>query len=225
MKNQIESNKLTSDVKVKEIKRDYSTFSQLNQKKNLRHEVDKNPGLWNNRLLLATPSTGLVRMEWVLAKYSQIIPTNWSNVELFQTINPYVPMEYVLPDAENLIAKVAVEGNYEYLLSIEEDNVLPADAYLRMNEYMIEKKVPVVSGLYYTKSDPPEPIVYRGRGNGSFRDFKLGDKVWADGVPFGFTLFGSGLYESGRVKGYITPFLSICLIKILVSIKNGYFFF
>jgi hypothetical protein len=53
---------------------------------------------------------------------------------------------------------------------------------------MTSARIPVVSGLYYTKSVPPEPILYRGRGNGSFRDFKLGDKVWCDGIPFGLTL-------------------------------------
>ena len=190
MKNKLEKNKFTKDVKVKEIKRDYSVQAKI------RHEVDKNPGLWTNRLLVATPSTGLVRMEWVLAKYSQVLPTNWSTVEMQQSLNPYVPMEYVLPDAENLIAKEMVEGNYEWMLMIEEDNILPQGAYLKLNEYMTDKKVPIVSGLYFTKSEPPEPIVYRGSGNGAFRDFKLGDKLWADGIPFGFTLIHGSIIRA-----------------------------
>ena len=176
----------------KHTKPDRSLKSQIDHERILIRGLDKNPdsknAVWTNRILIGTPCTGMVRMEWVLAKNGQIIPTNWSQVDLIEWVSMFAPMEYVLPDAENLMAKVVVEGNYEWFLQIEQDNVLPPDAFVRINEYMIENKIPIISGLYFTKSQPPEPILYRGRGNGSFRDFKLGDKVWVDGIPFGFTL-------------------------------------
>src|SRR3990167_5792723 len=186
--------KLTKNVPVKKQRNDYSALGQI------RHEADKNPysvkGTWTNRILIAVPTTGVVRVEWMMARYGQIIPTNWSQVEMVQWLNTYAPLEYQLPDAENLIAKQVVVGDYEWFLSIEQDNLIPPDAFLRLNEYMIEKKVPIVSGLYYTKSHPAEPILYRGRGNGSFRDFKLGDKVWCDGIPFGFTLIHGSIIKA-----------------------------
>jgi hypothetical protein len=185
---------LTKNVPVKKQRSDYSLQGQI------RHECDKNPdsknGVWTNRILIAVPSTGLCRIEWVMAKYGQIIPTNWSQVEMIQWLNTYAPIEYQLPDAENLIAKTVVEGDFEWFLSIEQDNVIPQDAFVRLNEYMTSAKIPIISGLYYTKSVPPEPILYRGRGNGSFRDFKLGDKVWADGIPFGFTLIHGSIIKA-----------------------------
>jgi len=168
-------------------KRDYSVNKDI---------IDKNEGSWRNRVLIATPATGLVRMEWVNSRYGQIIPTNWSHVEMFQWMNNYVPMQYLLHDAENLIAKQVVEGDFEWLLSIEQDNVLPPDAFVRINEYMTKGDIPIVSGAYFTKSNPAEPIFYRGRGNGSFRDFKMGDKVWCDGVPFGFTLIHGNVIKA-----------------------------
>jgi len=185
---------LTQNVPVKKQRTDYSLQGQIN------HECDKNPlaknGVWTNRILIAVPCTGLVRIEWVMAKYGQIIPTNWSQVEMIQWLNTYAPIEYQLPDAENLIAKAVVEGDFEWFLSIEQDNVLPQDTFVRLNEYMTEAKYPIISGLYYTKSVPAEPILYRGRGNGSFRDFKLGDKVWADGIPFGCTLIHGSIIKA-----------------------------
>lgn len=186
--------KLTKNVPVKKQRDDYSAQGQI------YHELNKNPqskdATWTNRILIAVPCTGLVRIEWVMAKYGQIIPTNWSQVEMLQWLSTYVPLEYQLPDAENLIAKAVVEGDYEWFLSIEQDNLIPPDAFVRLNEYMIAGKVPIVSGLYYTKSHPPEPILYRGRGNGSFRDFKLGDRVWCDGIPFGFTLIHGSIIKA-----------------------------
>jgi len=53
---------------------------------------------------------------------------------------------------------------------------------------MIKGDIPVVSGLYFTKSVPPEPILYRDSGKGYYADWKMGEKVWVSGIPFGFTL-------------------------------------
>lgn len=156
--------------------------------KPINNVVNKNPGQWMSRLLIGTPSTGVVRMEWVMSRFGQVIPTNWSSTDCIQWLSTYAPMEYLVPDAQNLIVKVAVEKNFEWLLLIEQDNVLPPDAFIKINEYMRSKSHPIVSGLYFTKSDPPEPMVYRGRGNSFYTDWKMGDKVMVDGVPTGFIL-------------------------------------
>lgn len=151
-------------------------------------EMVTNTGIWKHRLLVGTPVTGLVRIEWVQARYNQIIPTNWSLVETLEFMSSSMPLRFQVSDAENLIVKSAIEKDVEWLLFIEQDNVLPNNAFIILNKYMREKKVPVVSGVYYTKSVPPEPLVYRGYGNSFFGDWKFGDKVWADGIPFGCTL-------------------------------------
>jgi hypothetical protein len=98
------------------------------------------------------------------------------------------PIGYSVADARNCITHQAVESNFEWLLFIDHDVVMPPDAFVKMNEYVLHGKYPVVSGLYYAKGDPPSPLIYRGRGNGHFRDWKIGDKVWVDGIPMGITL-------------------------------------
>lgn len=148
-------------------------------------DINQEKDKWTKRLLIFTPTTGNVRIEWVQARYGQIIPPNWSFVEITQFLNPFVPVSYQLADAENLMAKTAVEGGYEWVLSVEHDNVLPPDAFLKFNQYMNEGKVPVISGVYFLRSNITEPLVYRGRGTSYFKDWKFGDKVWCDGVPFG----------------------------------------
>lgn len=147
-----------------------------------------NPGKWTNRLVISTPTVGNVRMEWVQSRFGQTIPTNFSLVDCHQFMNPYAPIGFQLADAENLTAKTVVEGKFQWFLSWEDDNLPPLDALIKVNQYMIKGDVPVVSGLYFTKSVPPEPILYRGIGQGYYADWKLGDKVWVNGIPFGFTL-------------------------------------
>ena len=141
-----------------------------------------------NRLLVATPTRGIIRMEWCQGRYGQIIPCNWSQVEILQYIGGYIPMRYSVDDAQNLIVKAALEGDFQWLLFIEDDTIPPPDAFVRINEYIRSEEVPVVSGLYFTKSNPSEPLVYRGRGTSYYGDWNLGDRVWVDGVPTGFLL-------------------------------------
>lgn len=150
--------------------------------------LQTNPALWVNRVLIGTPMTGLVRSEWVVGRYGQVIPTNWSHIEVMQWMSSYIPLRYQVADAENIIAKQVVEGNFEWLLFIESDNVLPPGTFQKINKYMIKGDVPVVGALYFTKGVDPEPMIYREPGKGYYADWKLGDKVWARGLPFGCTL-------------------------------------
>lgn len=150
---------------------------------------------YNNRVLIATPTRGTVRMEWVSARYSQTIPTNWSQVTMNYFMNPFIPLGYSTMDAENIIAKEIVEKDFEWLIMIEDDNIIPWNTFLKFNDYMREGKYPVVSGLYYTKSVPPEPILYRGKGNSYYDKWKKGDKVFVDGLPFGCVLIHCSLIK------------------------------
>jgi hypothetical protein len=146
-----------------------------------------------NRILIATATTGLVRIEWVQARYGQMIPVNWSQVQYLEYVPGYYPLRYLVADAQNLIANVAIEKDFEWLLLWEHDNIPTPDALMRLNDYMNSGEYPVISGLYYTRSRPSYPLVFRGRGTGSYTKFKLGDLVWVDGVPTGFLLIHCNL--------------------------------
>lgn len=146
------------------------------------------PG-YSNRIMVAHPVTGLLRVEWVQSRYGQIIPVNWGQVTMLQFLQEgYFPLRYLVADAQNMIVQTAVEKDFEWLLLWEHDVIAPADATYRLNDYIRDATIPVVSGLYYTRSRPSDPLIFRGRGTGAFTDWKPGDKVWCDGVPTGFLL-------------------------------------
>lgn len=149
-----------------------------------------------NRVLIATPVTGLVRVEWVMGRYGQVVPCNWSQVQMNQYVNSLYVLRYQVATAQNLIVRAAVQGEFEWLLLIEHDVILPPDAFKRFNNYMRDKQVPVVSGLYYTRHRPSEPLVYRGRGTSFYGDWKMGDLVWCDGVPTGVLLIHMGILRA-----------------------------
>jgi hypothetical protein len=141
-----------------------------------------------NRIMVGIPMTGLLRAEWVLARYGQVIPCNWSQVDSLQFIEQYSPVNYLVADARNLIVQQAVIGNFEWLFFIDHDVIIPPVTFLTLNEYMLSKKYPVVAGLYFTKSVPAEPLIYRGLGNSFYTDWKFGDIVPVTGHGMGCTL-------------------------------------
>jgi hypothetical protein len=159
-----------------------------NPVREIRSIVDDSGHAFTNRVLIGTAVTGLLRVEWVAARYSQIIPMNWSQVELRETLNSYFPLRYQVDDAQNLIVQAALMNDFEWVFFLEHDVCIPDNTFVLLNQYMREHKYPVISGLYYSRSRPSEPLVFRGRGSGVYTDWTLGDKVWVDGVPTGCLL-------------------------------------
>ena len=100
---------------------------------------------------------------------------------------------YSIADAYNLITRKALEIGVDWLIIIEDDVMIPPTGLLKMAEYIDKGKEPVVSGLYYTKSVPAEPSVFRGRGNGAYKKWKYGDKIRCDGIPMGFLLLHTSI--------------------------------
>lgn len=155
--------------------------------------IDENDQPYVNRIMIGTPVTGLVRIEWVGARYGQIIPMNWSYLYVNQFISSYMPLRYQVADAQNLIVKHAIKKEMEWLFLLEHDVIIPPDTFMRINDYMLKADVPIVSGLYFCRGRPSYPLVFRGRGNSVYASFELGDEVWVDGVPTGCLLIHMSL--------------------------------
>lgn len=154
-----------------------------------------NPG-YVNRILIGTACTGLVRIEWVQSRYGQMVPVNWSQVDYLSTYSGFYTLRYPVDDAQNIIVKTAIEKEFEWLLLWEHDVLAPPNAYMVLNDYMRSQKYPIVSGLYFTRSRPADPLVFKGRGNGAYLDWKFGDLVWCDGLPTGFLLVHTSILKA-----------------------------
>ena len=158
--------------------------------------IDSGNSKYVNRVMIGTATEGDIRMEWAGARYGMTIPTNWSHVNVVQFLNPYIPKRFSVADAQNLIVQHAIDKKFEWLWLIEDDTIPSQDATIIMNKYMRDESHPVVSGLYFTRSDPSDPMMYRGRGTSYYTKWKLGDKVYVDGVPTGMLLVHMGLMKA-----------------------------
>ena len=139
--------------------------------------------------------TGVVRSEWHLHFVSQVIPCNWSQGTAVHILPTYSPLGFLVAEARNLIVKRMLEEKFEWLLFVDHDVLLPNNTLLKFNKYMRDKEYPIVGGLYFAKGLPAEPLVYRGRGNSYFKNWKLGDKVFVDGMGLGCHLIHSSVLQ------------------------------
>jgi hypothetical protein len=140
--------------------------------------------------------TGLLRAEWALARYGQIIPCNWQQVEYVMWLDTFAPLGYLVADWRNLAVKELLDRDFEWMVFVDHDVILPPDFYIKLNERILKDPVPIWSGLYFTKSFPSEPILYRGKGNGYVTDWRMGDQVWVNAVPMGCTVIHNSIFKA-----------------------------
>ena len=160
------------------------------------------------RMYIATPTLGIIRAEWAQCRWGAVTPCNWSNSGSFYSYVQSFPMGYLVADAQNVAVMDALRSKAEWLFLLEDDVLIPPDTFLRLNQHMREAKTPVISGLYFAKGNFPEPLIYKGRGNSCFTDWKRGNMVWADGVPTGCLLIHTSLLQlmSDESPEYMTCF-------------------
>lgn len=155
-----------------------------------RDVIVRNLGKLNRKILIGVPTLGVIRIEYDVHRRGQIIPINFQVGEITATHQPpsVISEGYHTADAQNTIVERAVLDQYEWLLLWEDDVLPPFDALMQFNQHIVDQTAPIVSGLYFSKGEPTWPLVFRGRGNGSYLNWELGDRVWCDGVPTGLLL-------------------------------------
>ena len=182
---------------------------------------------WKKRICIGVPATGLVRVEWMMARFGQVIPCNWSNGDIFQFFDQFSPLGWAVADARNICVEYCISQKFEWMFFIDHDVCLPPDTFLKINEYMRKGNIPVVSGLYYCKGSHPEPLLFRGRGNSFYTKWKRGDKVWVDGIPMGCTLIHSSilkvLYDSSEVYTCRTMAGPVVVRRVFETPRKAWF--
>jgi len=95
--------------------------------------------------------------------------------------------KYIFVEGEDGWAKNRIEAvkkvrkeNFEWVLFIDDDVFVPKDVM----RIMLSKKKDILTGIYWTKSEPSAPVIFEKEGGGPMYDFPL-DKV--------FEISGSGL--------------------------------
>jgi SAM-dependent methyltransferase len=126
----------------------------------------------------------------LLRAFSAVSPPMNTNVVQFETMGKPIDV------ARNFFAEQALAHNAKYLFFWDEDVLLPPHA-LRELMYLAEHypKYAVFGGIYCLKSQRPEPLVFRGNGNGPFWDWKVGEVFDVTGIGMGCTLIRTEVFK------------------------------
>jgi hypothetical protein len=150
------------------------------------------------KIMFGIPSTGWIRFEFHTAMSQLIIPCNWTN-------SVSSPIGFDVASARNHVVEHALRDGHDWILFVDHDVILPPDTLVKMRGHMLLARSPIVGGLYYAKSSRPEPLIYRGRGNGPYYDWDPGDQVWVDGMGMGCTMIHTSLFRAMSPPWFESP--------------------
>lgn len=143
-------------------------------------KIDHNSG---PSLLIGIPTLGRpVPLNWALSFKSLNPPINYNTI--FQIINGNA-----VDIARNEMCRIAIEKGCKYIFFLGDDVVVPNHT-LRQLIYRMDNdpSIDVVGGVYCVKADPAYPLVFRGYGNGSYWDWKIGEFFEVTGLGMDCTL-------------------------------------
>ena len=108
-------------------------------------------------------------------------------------------------EARNWLVEQAQKAGVKYLCFIDEDTVVPQNMLRRFIFHMENNPfIDVVTGVYCSKTDPAAPLLFRGNGQGSFYDWKIGELFWITGCGMGCTLIRMSVFEKIEKPYFLT---------------------
>lgn len=180
--------------------------------------------------VIICPSRGMVHCKVVLSWMGMMRPMNQkvagpifgTGMEVGEAYNQLIEMILQHPDL----------SKWKYLLTVEEDNIPPADGLLKLYE-AIEgkvdgKKYDVVGGLYFTKGELGQPMIY-GDPAVMPKNFipqkPIQDTVQqCNGLGMGFNLFRMSIFKKIE-KPWFKTFQELVPGKGVMAMSQDLYFY
>lgn len=135
-------------------------------------------------VVVGIPSFGMVSTYFLQALNSQQYP-------LVSSAVPKIVLNKPIAEARNEIVQFALDQGANYIYWLDDDVVAPPDAFLKL--YMAQKDI--VNGVYWSKSNPPMPLMFRNHLEGPYLDWHVGDFIEVDAAGNGLTLVKTDVYR------------------------------
>lgn len=131
------------------------------------------------RVLIGIPTTKTARrsIQWIDGLSSLQMPLGSSAMRAWIVDTEIGP-------ARNQLVQQALDSGAEYLFFISDDVIAPPNTLLQLldkigREYPVENgrtaRAGIITGVYWTKTAPTEPYIWRGMLQGAYRDWTVGE--------------------------------------------------
>ena len=162
-----------------------------------------------NNILICVPAMSSVATEF-FASFTGLRRVEGSDVILTK--------DTLIYSARNSMAVKAVERGYRYLMWIDSDMILEPDTLERMYAEADEKNLDYLTGVYFKRTVPTEPVILRHldwrvnkdgeveREAEVYRDYPKDTLFEIDGAGTGCLLTRTDIYRKVMTRFGITPF-------------------
>ena len=103
------------------------------------------------KILIAVPCMDMIHTQFMLSVMAMDKPEGTQ-----VTMHP----GSLVYDSRNILSMNAIKQNYDYVMWIDSDMIVPQDTIPRMLKDMEELKTDFVTGLYVKRTYPTEPVLY-----------------------------------------------------------------
>lgn len=135
-------------------------------------------------VVIGIPTFGMVSAYFAQAKQSQQFPLVSSSIDKWVHNKP-------IADARNEIVQFALDQGANYIYWLDDDVIPPPDAFLKLMRHNKD----IINGVYWSKSNPPMPLLFRGHLDGSYYNWHVGDLIEIDAAGSGLTLVKTDVYR------------------------------
>jgi SAM-dependent methyltransferase len=152
-------------------------------------------------VVVGIPSFGMVSTYFMEARSALSFPL------VSSAINKVV-LDKPIAEARNEIVEFALQQNANYIFWLDDDVIAPPDSFLKLYRHNKD----IINGVYWSKSNPPMPLLFRGHLEGPYWDWHYGDLIEIDAAGNGLTLVRTDVYRkmAQETKGpwYSTDYVS-----------------
>jgi len=169
-----------------------------NNKIELPERLQKNDFYRDLSTICIIPTRGVIPAKVIQNWWGLMAPMNQKFIRMFVT-GMEVGAAYTTA-IEQIIANPVLRS-WKYILTLEEDNMPPPDGLLKLYEGM--EQFDVVGGLYWTKGDMGQPMIY---GDPNLPELNFIPQVplpetiqQTNGLGMGFNLYKLDIFRDPRV--------------------------
>lgn len=118
------------------------------------------------------------------ARQGQMFPLVSSSMDYYCVGKP-------IAEARNEIVQYAIDNDAMYIYWLDDDVIPPQDAFLKLWKHQKD----IINGVYWSKSNPPMPLLFRGHLGMPYLDWHVGDLIEIDAAGNGLTLVKTEVYK------------------------------
>lgn len=137
------------------------------------------------KMIVGVPHNGYVSMEWA-ENYKNLV-----HPPAFRTYTRGQPIDA----ARNTLVQKMQDSNCDWIFFLDTDVICPTDTIQRL----LSHRLPIVSGLYYTRHAPISPAMWNDTGDKahfvSINQFQVGSLVEAHVIGMGCCLIHRSVFD------------------------------